>query len=86
MIDKKYVKLLEIYMEHVIWGTYRKIDVAGVDVFQDNGYKFKFRCTYSLDDMTVQSDKNFTIDSIYAIPVGFGLHNLQIYPLANFVS
>ena len=71
-------------MEHVIWGSYGKSEVNGTEIFHGSGYKFKFRCTYSLDDVTIQSDKNYTIDSVFAIPVGFGLHNLPIYLLANF--
>ena len=64
-------------MNHEIWGTYGKSEVSGVDVFHGSGYKFKFRCTYSLNDMIVQST-NYTVESLSALPVGFGLHNLQI--------
>ena len=73
-------------MEHVIWGMYGKSNFDGLDVFRGKVYKFKFVCTYSLENITVKSDKDYTVDSMYNIPVGFGLHNLKIYAPANFIS
>ena len=61
-------------MEYEIWGTYGKSEIEGVEIFHGNGYKFKFRCTYQLSDVTVQS--NYTVDSQSALPVGIVLQKM----------